>query len=159
MMQLAAEEVAELRRAKEAILSVSEGPFKQLVRGEWAGEEDLERTLAAVTQHFEDNNAEEALMAAAGIALRQRPAERTRFDQITLSSLEVTLNGHLSSCEARLAEKPEFQAESKQLAASALLGVVVQRQQEQFAACKAAHDAHAEASAARRTAEGELVAA
>ncbi|CAK0890126.1 unnamed protein product, partial [Prorocentrum cordatum] len=159
MMQVAAEEVAELQRAREAIVRVSDGPFRLLMRGEWAGKEDLERAFAAVQQHFENYNAEEALLAAAGIALRQRPSERTRFDEITLSSLEETLSGHLGSCEARLAEKPEFQAESKRLAASALLGVVVQRQQEQFAASKAAHDAHAEASAARRAAEVELAAA
>jgi hypothetical protein len=158
-IKVAADEVAELLRARETAVAVSEGPLQLLLVGEWADAKDREKAITEIRQHLEMLNAEDAILAAADVALRHRPTERTRFDLVTVDSVQRLFAMQQESQEGRLAEKPEFQAESKRLAASAFLGVAVQRQQEQAEACKAARKSLEEALEARRETDKELAAA
>merc|ERR1719221_771874 len=117
----------------------------------------METALAEVLLFLEVIAAETSLQSAVPVALRKRPAERTKFDNISIDMLDETIAEKIGAGDPAVVARAVFQAEAAKLAVEAMIHTFRSRSAEQAEAWASALKAQEAATSSLQAGEGEVV--
>jgi len=155
-VQGAGDQVAVLQSRRSIAVVLQDGPLKALLQGIWQDDGEGDAAVSAVLPYLREENADEALLAAAPASLRKRPNQRSAFDSLTVQSVKEFVAAQISAIESELAAGIESMADADRLAAAAMLRATRVRAANQASKVAAARSDAEEAAHTRRTAEADL---
>lgn len=97
-----ARERAMYTKEMDKVIAVRDGNFKALVEGAWPSEKEGKKICDRFTKEMEKFDTEPSLLASAPAVLLKKPEERKPFDEMTIDSLRVILQGRIDGYDSVL---------------------------------------------------------